>query len=80
MSECLRCGKKDVYVHTCNPSPSYRAGIVEGLEMATEYFRAVPAKNSKQTMYDALKELIKKYQEPSTNPINTSSAASSKTT
>lgn len=64
MSECLRCGKKDVDIHTCAPTKSYRAAIVEGLEIAREYFRCIPAKNSKQTMYDGLSEMIKNYQEP----------------
>lgn len=36
MNKCIRCDKVTDGVHTCTPSKSYSAGIIEGLKLARD--------------------------------------------
>lgn len=35
-NQCLRCGNKNVEIHTCSPNASCRVGIREGIQLARD--------------------------------------------
>lgn len=41
MTKCIRCNKNNVTIHTCSPSKEYRAGIIEGLKIASDEVKEI---------------------------------------
>jgi hypothetical protein len=71
MSTCIRCDKyfpnHADSIHTCTPSPIFREGIIEGLNLILEKLNSINSCCSDADMFwiDTVNELITQHSEKS---------------